>query len=542
MLQADFESASGKQASDRKHGQLQDRLPGSTDAVGSVLWPVDDWQIFGEQSLKFFHTDFAALARDQLRKGLLLTTDYSGMGAAEEALNQLLASSGIVEADGALPAGARFECLRAGDLLQQCRDVLSQHTGVFSPKCVHGDMMDRCPGNLKQRMQKLHDKAVATVESRASNPGAKMCRASVQDVGQSTVRKLAAFMLDIRKAPAAGLKAHCCIHNRQCPIVCPAPPAFAGLRVHIAGVNCTDWSKFGLRKNWLGPSTTVFMQWARERMLCKEDLIVVECVVPFDSDMLSELFQADYDLHVLLTTPALFGDPVERQRKYMLMFKKNRLAWRADVCACGVQAAFDRLFARTMLMMGSQKFRAPQDEIREYVPEQARRRHLPARSRSGQAWSFYQVASPAVRSAIDEHEQALSGRIAGGSPADLKRYMCNLNQKPAFQPARMDLVPTLLRSSKLWLFAERRWALSLELLEVQGYNVWGGYSSQASSAMQVVDARSRLADDLKCGFVTYLRTRSDLEIQRLAGNGMHLRVLGAVLLMCLGCTSYTPRF
>ena len=352
MLQPDFESASSKQASNQKNEQLQDRLQGSPDAVGSVLWPVDDWQGFAEQSLKFFHTDFAALARDQFRKGLLLTTDYSGVGAAEEALNQLLSSSGIVEADGALPAGARFECLRAGDLLQQCSDVLSNHTGVFSPKCVHGDMMERCSASLKQRMQKLHSKAVETVESRVSRPGAKMCLASVQDVGRSTVRKLASFMLDTRKAPAAGLKAHCCIHNKECPIVCPAPPAFAGLRVHIAGVTCTDWSKFGRRKNWLGPSTPVFMQRARERLFCKEDLIIVECVVPFDSEMLSELFQADYDLHVLVTTPSLFGEPVERQRKYMLLFKKDRLAWRDDVCAYGVQAAFDRLFARTRVMMG----------------------------------------------------------------------------------------------------------------------------------------------------------------------------------------------
>ena len=48
------------------------------------------------------------------------------------------------------------------------------------------------------------------------------------------------------------------------------PAHFCGIRVHVAGINCYDWSGMGGKKKWLGESVFPFMQWAHERTMAKE--------------------------------------------------------------------------------------------------------------------------------------------------------------------------------------------------------------------------------------------------------------------------------
>ena len=86
-------------------------------------------------------------------QGLRLSTDYSGLGAAEEALNQLLAASRSMAAAQGLPLDATFQCQRAGDQATHCRKVLMCHTGPFRPCCIHNNSMDRCPEKFKTRME-----------------------------------------------------------------------------------------------------------------------------------------------------------------------------------------------------------------------------------------------------------------------------------------------------------------------------------------------------------------------------------------------------
>ena len=144
----------------------------------------------------------------------------------------------------------------------------------------------------------------------------------------------------------------CAVHNKKCPVIVDTPVDFAGLRVHVAGVNCYDWSSMGSSQKWLGESMPIFMEWARERLLSLEDMIIVECVIGFDSDMLGELFRDSYNLEVLRVSPTLFGEPVERQRKYMILLKKDKLRWLPEVAQYGVEHAFLSFVCKDHALVG----------------------------------------------------------------------------------------------------------------------------------------------------------------------------------------------
>ena len=116
----------------------------------------------------------------------------------------------------------------------------------------------------------------------------------------------------------------------------------------------------GNRQRWLGPSVLPFLQRARERMLGLEDFIVVECVSHFDDIALQEIMKPVFQLTCLHVTPRLFGEPVDRPRKYMILISKRRLRWDESIRRDGHQVAFERLFARKMKMDAAAKFRAPE--------------------------------------------------------------------------------------------------------------------------------------------------------------------------------------
>ena len=544
MLQPDYEEGQASsvdahlraisQAKGAAYFNLEERLTGPRNPIESVLWAIQELESLRDQGQKFFSVDFAALASDRMLQGIVLTTDYSGMGCPEEALQQLLKAVLVcTDRKGPeVPDTSACYSLRAGDMNKHCRCILMKHVGTFRPLCVHGDIMDRCGKKLRERMEHTRTTALGVVQKQIDD-GKSKNSASVVEAGRGTVRKIAKFMLGATARKTLPRHAHCYVHDDMCPVT-PGAGTCKGLRVHVAGVNCYDWSKMGSAHGWLGQGMPIFMQWARERMVSLEDLIIVECVPQFDSEMMGELFANHYNLDVLQFGPTLFGEPVERPRKYMILTRKDKLQWRTQIEDFGVQDAFFRIFARTVCMEGQCKFRAPDDYIESQLQDLARAQSLPPRSRSGKQWSFYQVASQAVRSSIDDHEAAVARRI--GSDAVQTSWIANLRQSSTFMPAMQFTVPALLRTSRLWLCGKRRNALPLELLEVQGWNIWGSGGISRDTEVESEGMEPSLPDELRCGFVQHLHDLSSTQIFSMAGNSMHLRAIGATLLFCFGCT------
>ena len=520
---------------------LPDRLPGPANAVQSSLWAFQEWESMRVQGQKFFGVDFSKSARLALASGLLLTTDYSGIGCPEEALSQLVAVAAEESAQAGedFPGPSCFQCLRAGDVSPHCRHVLQSSAGCFRPTCLHGNILERCPQGYLAQMKLSQGEASRMLNKRQQEQSCRSSaskRAAALDAGRAAVVEMSVYMHDVSGIAPDSVSAYCYIHKRPCPVI-PLPNV-PGLRMHVAGVTCVDWSSMGAGRQWLGDSCPVMMEWVRERLLATEEVVIAECVLGFDSDTLAMLLKDVYEMTVLRLSPVLFGEPVARQRKFMVLLRKGKLRWQQGISDYGVEDAFSRIFARTLCMHAESKFRAPKEHLTGYLADLAEKQGMPASTRHGKSWSCFQLATPAVRQSIQDHESALVQRC--GTNTSMVGWLANLAQRPHFMPAVRYIIPALLRSSKLWIFNLRRWPTPHELLEVQNFNVFGADSSGRPDDPIATAKECARADALKCGVGQAISSLTPAQMQSVAGNGMNLRCIGAAVLFTLGCVEQVP--
>ena len=106
------------------------------------------WAEFAWLSLKgigdvLFNTDFSVRLAASLRAGVVLSTDYSGMGGPEECF-EMIAEQAQFE-DDPKDLLRNITSQRSGDSERACREVLCERAGPLASSCVFGDIMDRCP-------------------------------------------------------------------------------------------------------------------------------------------------------------------------------------------------------------------------------------------------------------------------------------------------------------------------------------------------------------------------------------------------------------
>ena len=281
----------------------------------------------------------------------------------------------------------------------------------------------------------------------------------------------------------------------------------------VAGVNCYDWSSMGGQKRWLGQSALAFLAWARERLLAQEDAVLVECVMQFDHELLAELFDDLYELTVLRVSPSLFGLPVERQRKYMVLLAKHRVKWIKEVAEFGPEKAFHSIVAKKVVMSCRDHLRAPPAAIQAYIASLAEKRSMPETRRSGRKWNCFQVLTPALKASVRRHEQhLLKMKISLAVP-----LVVNLIQSPGFIKPVVGMIPALLRTSLLWSIPDRRLVIPQEYLELQGYQIFDN-------------------DEQQCPFLESFQELSDRKLRQFMGNAMHLRIVGSCLMFIHSAT------
>ena len=240
----------------------------------------------------------------------------------------------------------------------------------------------------------------------------------------------------------------------------------------------------------------------------------MECVTGFQDDVLAELLDGAFRMTCLRICPSDFGLPITRDRKYML-FLSAKLQWHPAVEAMGqLQLAFSQLFLRQVQMRGDMMLRAPNPQVDEYIRSLAHSRHLPDERAPGKPWSCFLAMSKSNQASVLEHERALID--AGFSLRS--GIMSNIAQRASHMgPVLSGNMPALLRNSWLWSFRLRRLALPLEMLELQGYNIFGDEA-----------CRSCISD--------YVHNLSAARTRSLAGNAMHIQAIGSAILFLLSCT------
>ena len=240
---------------------------------------VFEWPKFLKDGLEnnLYNIDFTEKFKVNTSHKMRLTTDYSGLGAAEIA---------FVKLPQTMNPKAVISVLRAGDKKASMRKALMGHKGRSKARCVFGDMMARMPSRLFNALQDLKARTLR-VQQRLCEEGGSLAEIS-EGLGQSFIRAAIDLVMNYAADHKDFLNdrtmAWCYVHKKQCKIFHGAgmqDEIDEVLEIHLAGMSCYDWSKMGMQAKWLGESTWPFLQWCLERLIQDEDLILVECFPDF---------------------------------------------------------------------------------------------------------------------------------------------------------------------------------------------------------------------------------------------------------------------
>lgn len=127
-----------RQRTGREAPQTRSRL-GPSSMEESDLWPIRILDRLKEKQ-------FLEPLQQCFQSGVILTTDYSGIGTAEEATRHLCVVAALAEEAQGSPmtheleeiVGQRLFVQRCGDKDAACREILLTHSGASC--CVHGDI------------------------------------------------------------------------------------------------------------------------------------------------------------------------------------------------------------------------------------------------------------------------------------------------------------------------------------------------------------------------------------------------------------------
>ena len=284
------------------------------------------------------------------------------------------------------------------------------------------------------------------------------------------------------------------------------------IEMHVAGINCYDWSKMGSRSKWLGSSTLPFLQWCLERLVQMEDMIQVECVLDFPHEVLIKAFGDTRTLRVLKLSPTTQGIPNNRERKYMILTSTQKIQWH-EVSERWQDDTwlYKDLFRRPCELTGQVYFRADELSCAEHIKQLALKRGLTTHRSSGRQWSYKQVVCPGIRI-------RMAGYLKFDQEAGHKEkpaLVFNVMQTPSHFRSTGVLMPTLMRSSLLWSPYQGRCLLPLEHMEVLGHKCYKSSPEESDKEL--------------CNFLPALHKLSSCQIRAMAGNGMHLASVGGAL-------------
>ena len=486
-----------------------------------------------------------------LGRGLSLTTEYSGMGTAEEAMRQItecLKQKLMLENENALLAEmeqAQWQSEHATDNNKHCRCVLMHHDEPWRAQCLFGDLQERIPAFALQALEAKRKELLDTLGlGRKRKVSAELSEAVVAHGRRFISSAVTMICMNMEQRP----KGHCYRRGESC-YISPAGIPTAALHLNCSGLNCYDWSTMGLGLKFLGESALPFAAWCASMKQMVPDVIIAECTQTFDFDHLRTLLQPEYPSErslELSISPHDLGEPLTRNRKYML-FLSQRCCWMVPGCDGSqekddtqqtLSSFFQQLFKHQEAVLAPcSKFRAPPETVQAHVRKLAQKNHLPPTTTSGREWSYAQACTAATRAMVQQHKEWVENHVRETKISfDPYQWTTNLSQSPEHMHPNKGFVPALLRRSSLYLFGQGRAAVPLEYLECQGWNVFGERGVSSLRRLDVSRTGAESAGQTR-SLLACFEALPQMVLQELAGNGMHLHVITAVVMFSLACVA-----
>jgi site-specific DNA-cytosine methylase len=283
---------------------------------------------------------------------------------------------------------------------------------------------------------------------------------------------------------------HCYTHNQDCPL---APSRQEGVAsVTVAGPPCTPWSKRGKRQGNKDPQAHTHIIWAKYFLENKIDLVVFECV--YDDEVLRnvlEIFGKDYTIRHAKVSAFGLGYCVSPERLYVIMVRHQSVfKWTSEK---SLEEMLKPLLSRTVMKLADTFMLSNQD--------------VQGNTDSPYAAKVEKDFNKSELKRFQMYKEKFPGKL-----------LWDLSQNPNFSATtelKNGALPGLTTNCRsLYITQMKRTMTAAELLLNQG--------------IPVTEIAARAANVSRLEFPV-----SASAMVRMAGNGMHVPSVGAILLLAM---------
>lgn len=327
--------------------------------------------------------------------GVKFTSSYTGMGMAEVAAlvvkDVLAKAAGItVNVDWHAQADTSVEC-----------------QSLHASKHVFSDLGDRVADDVWEQLCDLQARHSEVLIAK-TEAGEGLSRAQIKLAGDRFLKEACSLLNSSRDRFRD--RAPCVQCNRMCKWA-PPPATKAEIWVEVAGNTCTPWSHRGKSWGWLDLQSLPALVWAFSLKFTESqpDVIINECVPSFPAEVFfSQVFPGAV-VRSTTFSPVDLGMPVNRLRRYTLVFPKQasplfgQVPWDAQILS---DFAFRRLHLK-----GSVYFQAPPELVKEFMDELAEAKKMPPRH-GGKTYACEAVMPSGDKIRMNQYKQkAMEGGI-----------------------------------------------------------------------------------------------------------------------------------
>ena len=290
---------------------------------------------------------------------LVVTTSYSGIGTIEWCMLF------IQHALATMGCKLNLVLWSATDYACRCRKLLMKHR--HPPRHVFGDLLDRLPAGILDRLTKLQDSFHDQLPAPAA--GKKKRTQAAKALGEEFLKQ-ACKLLEAEAKPDTAATAWCYSCNKYCKVA-PDVPA-NGLWIEAGGNTCTPWSTSGSMLGWLDPMSLPALAWGWWMRHARPHAILNECVLgwpaaTFFKHMLAGL---RFTMETVKQNPLSQGIPSARPRSYTFV----ALGMAEQLVT--LSTALDSSTSRSLVLDGSVYLRAPEEVQLEYKQARLQKRHI----------------------------------------------------------------------------------------------------------------------------------------------------------------------
>jgi hypothetical protein len=245
--------------------------------------------------------------------------------------------------------------------------------------------------------------------------------------------------------------------------------------MEIAGPPCISFSAMGLRDGEEGTSFEAHKAWYRLRGRQQEPVVLIENVEQYELEIVKKYMPSYYDIHQVTLDPRLFGVPVARPRSFYLCFHMKKVQLKEGT---NFEKIISNLLSFPVLQAKDLFWRdLPKEEL-----------------------------GPTLKKRLQLYKSNVTDR---------KDAVVDLSQDPLVRPRctlRDGSLPTIIKNSiNFYSISKERFITAKELLAAMG--------------VPVVPRVRKLS-----GWKFDEDAVSEVQLAIMAGNGMSVPVIGALLL------------